>query len=196
MNEPSTKFGLASYLVDIASYLSNLQASSRQAFHQAVVDAPFHDAFTAISIDLGITVLLLVNRAEGMIDRIALSKTAMADRAVEMSAKPFAEIRIPLNHPRNIIAKAIKTGQLQQTDDWPVLFVPALTAQQARFNQAGAGIECSVVHPLKVRDGGAMIFSFFQPPQNLTKDHYRFVHDYSALVSRSLSRQALQSQRS
>src|SRR5207253_8708356 len=68
--------------------------------------------------------------------------TPAADGAVKMSEKPFADIKIPLAHKRNIIAKAIASGEPQMTADWELLFVPALSAQAARYNQAGAGIEC------------------------------------------------------
>ena len=177
------------YIQSLRKQLTALLSRNTDEIYQAIVDLPFNDKQKAINLDLGIVVLLLVNQAESTIDRIALSDTVMAQGAVEMSAKPFKKIRIPLGHPDNIIAHAIETGQIQQTDDWRDLFAPDLTPQQARFNQSGAGIESSLVTKLKVGDGGAMIFSFFQPLANLHKDqHYDFAKQYSNLVSKVLNR--------
>lgn len=177
------------YIQTLSKQLSALQSRNPDEIYQAIVDLPFDDKQNALNLDLGIVVLLLVNQAAGTIDRIALSDTVMAQGAVEMSSKPFKKIRIPLGHPDNIIAHAIETGRVQQTEDWRDLFAPDLTPQQARLNQSGAGIESSLVTKLKVDDGGALIFSFFQPLANLHKDqHYDFAKQYSNLVSRVLNR--------
>lgn len=161
-------------------------AGSGTQLYKAIVNAPFHDQLRAIQMDLGIVVLLFSNRTTGTIDRIALSDTYSAQGAVRMSAKPFEKIKIPLGHKTNLIAKAIASGKPQQTDDWRYLFVPALTARQAHFNQAGAGIECSLVCPLPGKKEGAMIFSFYQPLANIQAEHYAFIEFYIELVARQL----------
>jgi hypothetical protein len=174
------------YISHLKERLDRLQPGSESSVFQAMVDTPFADPVEATRKDLGIVVLLLVNPRRKTIDRIALSKTSMAEGAVLMSAKPFHSIRIPLGQANNIIAQAITRGELTQTSDWKSLFAPALTAKEARFNQSGAGIETSVVAPIGFRHGGAMIFSFYQPPANLGPDHYYFVKTYSRLVDEKL----------
>lgn len=159
---------------------------TRQELLTAIVNAPFHDLRETTHLDLGIIVLLLVDAKEGTIDRIALSQTPAAEGAVKMSEKPFADIKIPLNHPSNIIAQAITTDVPQATGDWKHLFTPALPPQAARFNQAGAGIECSYVYPLQAGDGGALIYSFFQPGQNLGLAHRTFMSAYAKMVTAAL----------
>ncbi len=162
-------------------------AQNKEGLYEAIVNAPFRDRLKATEIDLGILVLLMVNSKTKNIDRIALSDTEHAEGAVNMSAKPFKAIKIPMDDEDNIIAKAIRSGQPQMTTDWKYLFVPAMTARQARFNQAGAGIECSIVYPLRgLKHGGAMIFSFFQPPENFTNEHKAFADAYSKLVADKL----------
>lgn len=168
------------------------QAPTREHLLDAIVNAPFHEMRRAMHVDLGIIVLLLTNPEEGTIDRIALSNTEAAQGAVKMSEKPFHEIKIPLNHRTNAIAKAIATGQPQAVSDWKYLFVPALSTQAARFNQAGSGIECSCVHPFDDgRHGGALIFSFFQPHGNIGPQHLEFMDTYTALVAEALRGQAV-----
>lgn len=157
---------------------------------ELIVNAPFHDMIKATELDLGIVVFLQVNKQTRTIDRVALSNTEAATGAVRMSEKPFHEIKIPLGHPKNAIARAVATGAPQFVSDWKYLFIPAMDARAARFNQAGAGIEFSTVFPLKARGGGALIFSYFQVSHNIRHEHHEFMQTYAALVDKALSRTA------
>lgn len=162
--------------------------SDDAALFKAFVNTPFTDKLLTTKLALGIVVFLMVNKAEQTIDRIALSDTEMAKGAVEYSEKPFEEIKIPVGYPTNIIAQALESGQYKYTEDWQYMFNPALTPESARFNQAGAGIACSVVYPLTGRDGGAMIFSYYQPLSAIGDDHHQFMGGYAALASKHFSR--------
>ncbi len=170
-----------------------LDASLRTArgikkLYQTIVDTPFNDRLLSTSIDLGIIVLLLTNKKNHTVDRVALSDTELAKGAVSVSAKPFHEIRIPLRAKDNCIAQAVKTMKYQLVDDWQYLFTPILTPEQARRNQAGASVECSLIWPLKSGDGGALIFSFYQPIAYVSSDHLAFAERYAALVDKHLTR--------
>lgn len=179
-------FGLVGtkYFQHIHDVLS--AAASDADLFEAIVNAPFHDKVKTTDIDLGIIVLLLVNKTAGTIDRIALSDTESAAGAVRMSEKPFKEIKIPIGHKDNIVAKVIETGKAQRVTDWKYLFVPGLNPKAARFNQAGAGIECSCIYPLAARDGGALIFSFFQESRNIGEAHIQFMETYTKAVENAL----------
>ncbi|HTH72540.1 MAG TPA: hypothetical protein VL737_04240 [Candidatus Pristimantibacillus sp.] len=166
-------------------HLLSASKNSEQLF-EAIVNAPFHNKIKATQMDLGIVVLLLVDKAKGTIDRIALSDTEQAAGAVKMSEKPFREIVIPLHYQGNAIAEAIDSGEPQSVTDWKHLFIPALEPSAARFNQAGAGIEFSCVYPLQARDGGALIFSFYQVGANIGPKQRSFMRKYSDLASRYL----------
>lgn len=180
--------------INSGDYLENLKIALHNAkdgtqLLDVIVNAPFYDKAQTTRLGLGIVVLLLVNKTTQTIDRIALSRTEHADGAVNFSAKPFKEIKIPLDYGKNIIAKAVATGKHQVTDDWQYMFIPALTPQEARFNQAGAGIGCSVVYPLNdVKDGGGMIFSYYEPLESINSSHHDFMKAYAELVADSLSR--------
>jgi hypothetical protein len=165
-----------------------LDIAEDNELYSSIVNSPFKDKKMAALFHLGVVVFLLVNKQDKTIDRIALSDTYSAKGAVLVSAKPFKEIRIPVNEEKNIISKAIKTGEPQLTHDWKYLFVPELTAQDARFNQASAGIGCSAVYPLIGNfDGGAIIFSYYQPPEKIGAEHHDFMNTYAKLVSNRLS---------
>jgi hypothetical protein len=179
-----TKTELKKYFDQLEKFLT--LASTDTKLYKEIVNAPFHDKFMTTRLGLGIVVLLLVDKKHKTINRIALSDTDPAKGAVQMSAKRFEEIRIPCNDVQNIIAKAIRTGKFQKTDDWQYLFTPELTPEQSRFNQAGAGIDGSVVYPLQARDGGAIIFSYYQLLSKLNTAPYKFMEAYSLLVSQAL----------
>ncbi len=159
--------------------------------YNAVVNLPFGNVLHATTLGLGIVVLLLANEKLGTLDRIALSNTELAQGAVRMTSKPFHEIKIPLDYHENILVAALDTNLPQQTEDWATMFAPELSPKEARFNQAGAGIDCSIIYPLKTETTpapfGAMIFSYFQPLQKIDDSHHAFMRDYSALAARALA---------
>lgn len=184
MKKPAAADGSDVYNNKIKSILAS--ASNEAELYKAIVNAPFHDLLRALQIDLGTIVLLLVNTKTKTIDRIALSDTEAARGAVRMSNKPFEKIKIPLSHKTNIISKALATSQPQNTEDWRYLFAPALNAQEAHFNQAGAGIESSYVYPVSGKKTGALIFSLYQPISNISNEHTDFMQFYSKLVTEKI----------
>lgn len=162
-------------------------AKNDEALFEAVVNAPFKYRVETSLLSLGIIVLLLVNKENGTIDRIALTDNELAARTKHRSVKKFEDIRIPADHDENIIAKAIRTQQPQGTGDWKYLFMPDMSEEAARFNQADGGIGYSAVYPLiGARDGGALIFSYFQYPAKIGKPQEEFMSKYSQLVTESL----------
>lgn len=174
--------------ISITHSLDDTQDTS--TLHSAVVNVPFSDKLRATELGLGIVVLLLVNDNNDTLDRIALSDTEMATGAIEISTKPFHEIRIPLDSEENLLVKAVRTHQYQITEDWADMFIPELSPEEARFNQAGAAIACSVMYPLvsfeDSRSFGAMIFSYFEPMASITEKHHSFMKAYADTVAAKL----------
>ncbi len=178
------------YMQEIIEKISQTleKSTSEDDIYNKIVNAPFTDKLYATSLDLGIVVLLRVNEKDNMIDRVALSDTSLAVEAVRASAKPFKDIRIPLDTQENIIASTIRDNSSRATEDWRSLFAPALTSSEARRNQTSAGIECSIVYPLSTVPGGALIFSYYQPERNLSSVHKNFMVAFTGLVSKQLGR--------
>ncbi|MBX4199328.1 hypothetical protein KW789_00315 [Candidatus Saccharibacteria bacterium] len=173
------------YFRELSALLEGAKTPNK--LYETVVNAPFHDLHKTTLLGLGIVVLLLVNKKNRTIDRIALANTEMARGTEEMSSKPFKEIKIPVTYTQNFIAKAIKEQHYMITSDWQYIFNPALSPEEARFNQAGGSISCSVIYPLKkVGDGGAIIFSFYENINRIGKTHHNFMSRYSVLVSQAL----------
>jgi hypothetical protein len=182
-NPPTTDF-------DYKDLQARLDAAGNGApLYRAIVDTPFSARLPAALLFLGIVVFLLVNKKTGTIDRVALSETELAKNTTDVSVKDFKDIRIPVGHSENIIAQAIEHGQPYSTNDWYTLFAPELTAEEARFNQAGGGIAYSVVHPLPdFTGGGALIFSYFQYPDKIGDAQKVFMERYCSLVAERLKR--------
>jgi hypothetical protein len=158
-------------------------AKTTAARYAAVVNGPFSTPHQTALLFLGIIVLLIVNEQDQTIDRVALSDTTHADATKVVSAKRFEDIRIPLHTTDNLIAEAIASQQPTGTADWEHLFTPELTPEQAHINQANSGIGYSMVWPVNgdtVR--GALIFSYFTYPENITQQQHDFMERYAQLV--------------
>lgn len=163
---------------------------TRDTLFKAIVNTPFNDRLQATELGLGIVVLLLTNEDNGTLDRIALSDTERAHEAQKISTKPFHEIRIPLDYKDNLLINVVDSRAPVFTDDWAGMFVPELTAEEARFNQAGASIACSALYPLipfgTNKACGALIFSYFEPLKSLTEKHRAFMKAYADTVTAKL----------
>jgi hypothetical protein len=164
------------------------QPTDDSTLFKMIVNTPFAYRLQMLQMFLGIIVLLLVDKKTSEIHRVALSDTELAKNTTDVSVVPFEEIKIDVTHPTNAIAKAINTGEPQSVSDWKHLFEPALTPTQARINQASAGIACSYVYPLKARNGGAMIFSYYQYGSDLGDMQQQFMEQYVTLVDDVLSK--------
>lgn len=170
--------------------LENILQSAKDdpSLFEAIVNAPFQDKAKSVLLNLGLIQMTLVNTKTNMVDRIALSDTEPAHGAVDISVLPFKAIHVPYDYQKNLIAKTIKTGKRHSTTDWQYLFIPALTPEEARFNQAGAGVACSFVHPLiGAGDGGALTYSFYQPIELVSDDTKTFMIEYTKLAAKHLS---------
>jgi hypothetical protein len=169
--------------------LRELLSSARndKELFETIVDAPFSDRRRSALLGLGIIAFLLVDKSTRTIKRVAISDTDLAKGAARMAIRPFKEIDIPINYKGNFIAEAIRSERYQQTSDWQYLFAPELSPEEARLNQAAAGISCSFVYPLVyARSGGALVFSYYLPVDKIETEHRDFMRTYSKMVTNSL----------
>jgi hypothetical protein len=177
-------------------YLDSLEkllnkSKFKKKFYEAIVNAPFHNRFQTTVLGLGFLAFLLVNEKTGMIDRISISDNELARGAINMTDTPFEDMKVPVNQPDNLVATAIATGKNQQTTDWHLLTVPALSAEASRFNQAAAGVSSAVVYPLendKIK--GAIIYQFYVPMNEIETAHHNFMRHYTHIVSSALGNRA------
>ncbi len=168
------------------------KATTKLRLFQAIVDSPFVFKVETARMLLGAMVLLLVDNKTGMVNRVALSNTYLAKETLKVTYKRFEDIKFPLDQQENAIAKAIRTGKPQDVTDWKYLFVPALTAEHARLNQAAGGFAYSCVYPIpELKDGGALIFSYYLFSGKIRSSHRKFMRTYAKMVSKSLKAKGL-----
>lgn len=138
---------------------------------------------------LGFLSFVLVNRRTRTIDRIAISQTDMAKGALDITVRPFRDLKVPIGYKGNAVAEAIRSGRYQQTNDWDYLLKPSLKPEEARLNQAAAGIASSYVYPLtNSREAGAVIYQYFITLDKVENVHREFMFRYTKLVSQVLNR--------
>lgn len=161
----------------------------------AIVNEPFTFQYDMVAMGIGIMVFLMVNPKTGIVHRVALSRTHLAEGTLRMSDKKFEDIDIPLTESNNIIAKAINDNEPQVTEDWKYLFMPALSAEQARMNQAGGGIACSFVYPVQFDQGShtgqaALIFSYYKYLDKVGQLERTFMQGYAETIGNILGQHA------
>jgi hypothetical protein len=166
--------------------LLNSTRSDKELF-ETIVNGPFTDRRRSALLGLGILSLLLVDKKTKTIRRVAVSDTDFARGAARMASKPYKDIQIPLGYKGNFVAEAVRSERYQQTSDWRYLFAPDISPEEARLNQASAGIACSFIYPLGyARAGGALVFSYYLPVDKIERDHRDFMRTYSKMVTNSL----------
>lgn len=174
------------YLKDLGTELQS--ASDLETLYIAIVNAPFNDKKMYVPMGLALMVLVLVNKKTNTLDRISLSNTESAHGAVDYSVKPFKDINVPLSADDNLYVSVAEHGKWRQTDDWKDTFTPILSAEEARFNQAGAAVGSTVVYPLTAGDKGALSFSYFKPLSEINEVQHEFMNKYTTLVDEALKR--------
>lgn len=172
------------YLELVESELARAKNDSQ--LFDAIVNAPFKDKWNSTQLGLGFLSFVLVNKKNMTVDRTSISNTEAAKGAINITVKPYHELIVPLSAHNNYVVEAIKTGQPKQTNDWCKLLTPALKPEEARLNQAGAGIATSFVYPLGARDGAAIIYQYFIPLSKITNEHKDFMSRYAHLISQAL----------
>jgi hypothetical protein len=177
-----------SYILELKRILE--AAKSDTQLYEAIVNAPFHSKRVTTTLGLGFLSFVLINKKTRTIDRIAISKTDLAQGALDITVKPFRDLKVPIGYKGNAVAEAIRSGRYQQTNDWDYLLTPSLKPEEARLNQAAAGIASSYVYPLiNTRNSGAIIYQYFITLDKIESTHREFMFRYTKLASQVMNRQ-------
>ncbi len=108
-----------------------------------------------------IIVLTLVNKKRQIVERVAISKTKAATKALEETPIPFKKIEVPLSAKENLLVKAINNKKIYFTHDLSDVLYPEASRVVWREIQKACHIKTSMIYPIVVRGEtiGAMIFS-------------------------------------
>lgn len=163
-------------------------AKNYEELTKLIVEEPIKQQVPTALMFLAFIVLLVVNHKTGMLDRVSISDTELAQNTFDVTAVPFEDIKIPMDDPNNLYVRAVKTGEPTDTTDWYFTFTPAMTGDQARINQASAGIAYTAIYPLKFKKGGALSFSYYQYEGHVGREQAVFMKEYTKIVSDALNK--------
>lgn len=140
-----------------------------------------------------IIVLALVNEKKNILERIAISETPDAKRALEITPVPFHEINIPLTDPSNISIKALKTQSITVTNNWCDILCPVYTPDEAQQVQTTLGIKTSMVYPVISQEKaiGILIFSMIKNYQQVSEEEKDILSGFTDLVGLAVQRSVL-----
>ena len=174
------------YLDELRAALAKIQKDDK--IYEHIVNAPFINRLVTAKLGLGLIALVVLENDKKTIRGSALSNTQSDLGAIEMTSERFEDMQIPLHDPENLVAKALRNGHSQETNDWYYLFAPVFSADQARFVQAGLGIASSVIYPLvHSAQGGALVFSYFKPLKDIGHEQHEFMKSYCALAASTIT---------
>ena len=163
----------------LVSNLAHAQTKSELLFLS--VNAPLSDKKLISMLDIGMIELFI--KDENILSSIAVSDTQSVREASKVRAGRTKSLKIPMRYTENSVVESIVKNRPQTIDDWSCLYSPILSSEASRLKQTASSIECSIIVPLKIDSGGAMVFSFIQPLSNITKAHKEFTCKYSQIVS-------------
>ncbi len=172
--------------IDYAKLEQSLKtAKDDHELFQRIVDAPFKQKSESGWLFLGLISLFLVDHTTKIVKLVAVSDTEHYNMSISGYNFSVSDYKLSLEKDqRNDIVKAINSNMPQATTDWESLSRLKADAEQARLNQANSGIAFSVTYPLNITNGGALLFCFFQYPENIGDDQRSFMKKYSQLVAK------------
>jgi len=107
-----------------------------------------------------IVVLSLVNVNNSTLDRVAISQTEEAKRALQLTPVPFKKIIIPLNHSENLLTKVVQTRKYGTSSKMFDVLMPIMTIEESDSLQQNLGIASIIAFPLISQDKVIGVLSF------------------------------------
>jgi signal transduction histidine kinase len=149
-----------------------------------------------------IVVLSLVNTANSTLDRVAISQTEEAKRALQLTPVPFKKIIIPLNHSENLLTKVAQTRKYDTSSKMFDVLTPVMTVDESNSLQQNLGITSIIAFPLISQDKvvGVLSFSLGKQTHEVSTEEKQLLTrfaDVAALAVQNVSLfQQLKSERS
>ncbi|MCL4367090.1 GAF domain-containing sensor histidine kinase [Patescibacteria group bacterium] len=155
-------------------------------FHQ-VVETSVNSVLTELGyLKLGyrIVVLALVNEENETLDRIAISQTDEARKALMVSPVPFKDIIIPLIDTNNLLIKSLQTRTVYSTNDWYQILRPTYKPEDATRVQKAVGIKTSMIYPVVTQGKsiGVIIFSMIKDYRDVSEEEKDVLSGFTDLV--------------
>ncbi len=120
--------------------------------------------------DIKAVEVMLVNKQEQKLVRLAISRTGSIKKAESAVKRPLLDMKIPLSNTSNIAVRAIFQRKMNMTKNLLEILTPHFTEEEAKKIQAIIGSTSSFVYPLIARTDaiGAMIISIDEKENSLS----------------------------
>lgn len=117
--------------------------------------------------------ILLLNKQENILERVAVSQTESLAKTEALIGKPLRDSKIPLAYNENLIIKAINEKREYETLNMADVLIPNFSTEDSKKIQETLGIKSTLIYPLIVREEtiGAITVGIGQ-----TKDHLSAYH--------------------
>lgn len=155
-------------------------------FHQVVQKVVDSILLELGYLELGyrVVVLALLDDDGKTLRRVSLSGTKEALQTREVSEVAFKDIVIPMTATENLCIKAVLENKPQITHSFPDILSPPLTPENALESQKNAGIQTSLVYPVRVKGKviGILIFSMKKSELEVTEEEKKLIQYFTDLV--------------
>jgi hypothetical protein len=179
----------ASPLTDYDELAAQLDKADPADAHSAIVNVPFNNELDMALLFLGFICIFVV---EEKLDRICLkaaSDTEQYHLAIDHFKFDPSKYHLYFDKNKdNSIVRAILSNEPQNTTDWNTLNRGKTPSDTVRLNQANSGIAYSVIRPFRSKIRGALLFNFYQYPEQIGQQQENFMERYTELASKYLAK--------
>jgi len=171
-----------------------LDSLDYQDVTQKICDGLLHE-LNHFNLGYKIIVLALANKQKGILERISLSQTEEAAKALAMTDIRFKEMNIPFEETENHMIKTLNTMKPHIISDWHQILRPVVTAHKAQIMQDAAGIKASMLYPIVVKEEaiGVVVFSMTRSEKEVSEDEIDLIKGFCEIIGLSVQNAQLYS---
>lgn len=114
--------------------------------------------FLPSELNFATSVIVLYDDNKKVLRRVAASNTKEAAQAIKALSIPFTEIAIPIDEPKNLIARAIRERKEFVTSNVYDVFVPVLSQEESAKIQQIMSTKSTIIYPIYVEDKPLGVF--------------------------------------
>ncbi len=161
---------------------------------QRVVDSMLYE-LGYLKLGYRIIVLALINEEKQVLERVSISQTPEAEKAIAGLPFPFNRVEIPLDAKANFSIRVMEEKKPLVTHSWSDILNPPLRVDQAILLQKHVGIRTSMLYPLLVQNKaiGMMIFSMVKDESEVSQVERDLLQRFTDIVGLAVQNSKLYS---
>lgn len=137
-----------------------------------------------LELGYSIVVLALKDEEKEILERISISQTDKAKKALQITPVPFKDIKIPLDCVDNYCIRALNENKPLIVNDWKDLLLPSYTTEDAQHVQKILDIKSSIVYPVNYQGKtvGVLIFSMQKNESEMSEEERDLISSFTDVV--------------